>query len=624
MFFELMKLIHKKWLVFISVLLIVLTGVLFTSQLNVTEKGNDFRKIKEYYNDPDAFLSVYEDITFVMNESDNESEAVDRMKEQRDYSVNMKALIRETALKKKMGIAKNEYDLLSMEKSVRNFCRIQNLNVPVSFHGGMEKFLNNWYSTAVAIVIGLISCFILFVQQWKEKIMFVISATEKGKKTLFRNQCLAVILFSLVTFLLTEMMLFIISLFLGVGNINDPVQSIYGMWLFPFHLTILEYLGIYLILKILLISGMISFLILICSFFHKEWKVIICIFAVILISVMTYNHSDLYINSLNLFRIMNIQKWFCSVIYLNILSVPVNRFYLIMFLTFLQFILVISTGYLLWNRIDYSVSKTKDRSNRMTFIFSVNEWKKYWLVHGGIVSLILTGVIQYFIINQYQFQMSQPEMFYQRYAEILRGEKNTEKDQFLVTEKEYLLSDTTGDMYQRRLGFEMAEKQYKQLSSDEKFTDRLSYYWFTGKQGKKVLYGCMILLMAGLCYTVSLNSGIEYETGVSILMKSSGNDKKVKKNKSVCMTIHLIALWIISFLPVYFKVNEVYGIQDVMVNAGKIPYAAFLMILIVIQITASAFFVFILNKLAEKIKVSNYVLMTGIAIIIIQVLIWLL
>lgn len=623
MFFELLKLIYKKWLVFISVLLIVLTGVLFASQLNVTEKGNDFRKIQEYYNDPDAFLAIYEDMPFVNTEPDNESETVDRMKEQREYSVNIKNLIRETALKKKMGIAKSEYDLFSMEKSVRNFCRIQNLDVPVSFHGGMEKFLNNWYSTAVAIVIGLISCFILFVQQRKEKIMLVLSATEKGKKTLFRNQCAAVLLFSLITFLLTELMLFILSLFLGVGNINDPVQSIYGMWLFPFHLTILEYLGIYLILKILLISGMISFLILICSFFHKEWKVIICIFAVILISVMTYNQPNLYMNSLNLFRVMNIQKWFCSVIYLNVLSVPVNRFYLIMFLTVLQFILVLSTGYLLWKRSDHCVSKTKDRNNRMTFSLSINEWKKYWLVHGGIASLILTGVIQYFIINQYQFHMSQPEMFYQRYAEILRGEKNTEKDQFLLDEKEYLLSDTTGDMYQRRLGFEMAERQYKQLSSDEKFADRLSYYWFTGKQGKKVMYGCLILLMAGLCYTVSLNSGIEYETGVSILMKSSGNDKKVKKNKLLCLTVHLISVWIISCLPVYFKVNEVYGIQDAMVNAGKIPYALFLMILIAIQIFAGAVFFFILNKLAAKIKVSNYVLMTGIAIIIIQVLIWL-
>ena len=73
----------------------------------------------------------------------------------------------------------------------------------------------------------------------------------------------------------------------------------------------------------------------------------------------------------------------------------------------------------------------------------------------------------------------------------------------------------------------------------------------------------------------------------------------------------------------YFKVHEVYGIQDVMVNAGKIPYALFLIILIVTQISAGAVFVFILNKLAEKIMVSNYVLMTGIAIIIIQVLIWL-
>lgn len=623
MFFELLKLIHKKWLVFISVLLIVLTGVLFTSQLYVTEKGNDFRIIKEYYNDPDTFLTVYEDMPFINNEPDNESETVDRMKEQRDYSVHIKTLIRETALKKKMGIAKNEYDLLSMEKSVRNFCRIQNLYVPVSFHGGVEKFLNNWYSTSVAIIIGLISCFILFVQQRKEKILLVLSATEKGKKTLFRNQCAAVILFSLIIFLLTELMLFCISLFLGIGNINDPVQSIYGMWLFPFHLTILEYLGIYLFFKILLISGMISFLIFICSFFHKEWKVIICILAVILISVMTYNQSSLYMNSLNLFRVMNLQKWLCSIIYLNVLSVPVNRFYLIVSLTVLQFFLVISAGYHLWNRRDYSVSKTKERRNWMTFSLSVNEWKKYWLIHGGIVSLILTGVLQYFIINQYHFQMSQPEMFYQRYAEILRGEKNTEKDQFLLDEKEYLLSDTTGDMYQRRLGFEIAERQYNQLSSDEKFADRLSYYWFTGKQGKKVLYGCLILLMAALFYTVSVNSGIEYETGVSVLMKSTGNDKKVKKNKLLCMTVHLIAVWIISFLPVYFKVNEVYGIQDLMVNAGKIPYAVFLLILVAAQISAGVVFIFILNKLAEKIKVSNYVLMTGIAIIMIQVLIWL-
>ncbi len=86
--------------------------------------------------------------------------------------------------------------------------------------------------------------------------------------------------------------------------------------------------------------------------------------------------------------------------------------------------------------------------------------------------------------------------------------------------------------------------------------------------------------------------------------------------KSICITsvrqisliIHLGLLWLICFAPIYFKVGKIFGYYGLTIKAGIMPYGMFLGLGIVAETAAGILFIRLLEKLAQKLKVRNYVL----------------
>ena len=328
MFFELRKLLKNRWLLMISLLLIIVSSIMFVQTMYTSPEGNDYRIIHSFYDHPESFLETHESVPTLY--SNAETETLNRMNGQKNHSQNIKQLIRENALKMQLGIAKSNYETASIKKSLTAFCKVQNLTVPVRFYGGTEKFLSSWYSSAVAVLISLLCCFILFLQEKKEPVQFLINATKNGRQNLYRNKCFATIIFVVSIFILMQLIEFsAATIMLGTGYFNDPVQGLYGMWLFPFHVNILEWTILSITLKCFLLSAFTFCFILLSSLSQKEWQFFFIVGLLLLASASTYNSSNLMIRSLNPFRQIRIQEWMSSVIYLNICSIPVNRFWII-------------------------------------------------------------------------------------------------------------------------------------------------------------------------------------------------------------------------------------------------------------------------------------------------------
>lgn len=622
MFFELRKLLKNRWLLMISLLLIIASSFMFVQSMYISPEGNDYRIIRNFYDHPESFLETYKSVPTLS--SNVETETLNRMNGQKNHSQNIKQLIRENALKMHLGIAKSNYETASIKKSLTAFCKVQNLIVPVRFYGGTEKFLSSWYSSSVAILISLLCCFILFLQEKKEPVQFLINATQNGRQKLYRNKCFATILFVVSIFILMQLIEFsTATIMLGTGYFNDPVQGLYGMWLFPFHLNILEWIILSITLKCILLSAFTFCFILLSSLSQKEWQFFFLTGLFLLVAVSTYNSSSLMIRSLNPFRQIRIQEWMSSVIYLNICSIPVNRFWIITG-TALCIQCIVFYGGFSFNKnavLKTQFLNTRHPMNRMKGILAWNEIKKYWIVHGGILTLLIMLCLQIPIMKNFRLQLSQPEMFYSKYAQILTGEKNPDKEEYLNQEQVYLSQDTTEELYQRKLGFEMALQQYNTLQEGDIFANRLSYMWLKSRTGIRTLLFFIFMMLSGICYPVSTAYGVEQESGMIVLYNSTDKKSTVYKWKHICIFIHILFMWMICFLPVYYKVANIYGFYNLSVKAGRLPYIVFLALTFSSEIGSALLYTWIIKALANNLKIRNYLLAISIALISMGILI---
>lgn len=622
MFFELRKLLKNRWLLMISLLLIIVSSIMFVQTMYTSPEGNDYRIIQSFYDHPESFLETHESVPTLY--SNAETETLNRMNDQKHHSQNIKQLIRENALKMQLGIAKSNYETASIKKSLTAFCKVQNLTVPVRFYGGTEKFLSSWYSSAAAILISLLCCFILFLQEKKEPVQFLINATKNGRQNLYRNKCFATIIFVVSIFILMQLIEFsTAAIMLGTGYFNDPVQGLYGMWLFPFHVNILEWTILSITLKCFLLSAFTFCFILLSSLSQKEWQFFFIVGLLLLVSASTYNSSNLMIRSLNPFRQIRIQEWMSSVIYLNICSVPVNRFWIITGIGLCVQCIVFYLGFSLSKNtvLKTQFINTRHSLNRMKGILAWNEIKKYWIVQGGILTLLIMLCLQVPIMKNFRLQLSQPEMFYSKYAQILTGEKNPDKEEYLNQEQVYLSQDTTEELYQRKLGFEMALQQYNTLQEGDIFANRLSYMWLKSRTGIRTLLFFIFMMLSGICYPVSTAYGIEQESGMIVLYNSTDKKSTVYKWKHICIFIHILFMWMICFLPVYYKVANIYGFYNLSIKAGRLPYIVFLALTFSSEIGSALLYTWIIKTLANNLKIRNYLLAISIALISMDILI---
>ena len=623
MYFELLKLIRNRWFLILSGVLLFLLSGLYGHDFYISEYGNDLKVIQNYYKDSESFLKIYEDIPYVEGNS-AEEETLTRMLDQKDHIRNIKNLIQDNVVK--AGLVNNEFEKRSMQKSASLLCKVQNLKVPVAFHGGAEQYLSCSYSVILASMTAFICCFTLFLQERKEPARLVTDATISGRKTIYRNRILATLTAVFISFVIMEIIQFLIAFTIGMGNLSDPVQSLQGMWLFPYHLTITEWILLSFLIKAFLIGCFSCFLILLSSIYRKEWMFAGIVLLIVLFSFFTEDSSDLWLRSFSLIQIFRIQDWMSSVIFLNLFSYPVNRFWMIVAISSFFPLLVWIKGasfYCLFAE-KHRKAAVIPQFNRMSYSLTRNEIRKYWLIHGGILSLFLLCLVQSAVMKDFRLQLSQPEMFYARYAEVLKGYPDEKKDMFIKEEKEMLLNDTTGELYQRRLGFEMAERQYRSLAKGERFADRLSWNWISSKNGISTMVFFLLLLLAGICYPLSSALTGEIETGVVLLQNSSGERIGICRIRRISIFLHILLAWVISFIPLYRKINEIYGFYDLTTKAGLFSYWIQLALITLVQAGICFLYALLLQKLADRVKKKNYVLAIGILLIVTAFLVLLL
>lgn len=87
MFFELRKLLKNRWLLMISLLLIIASSFMFVQSVYISPEGNDYRIIRNFYDHPESFLETHESVPTLS--SNVETETLNRMNDQKKFKLSI-------------------------------------------------------------------------------------------------------------------------------------------------------------------------------------------------------------------------------------------------------------------------------------------------------------------------------------------------------------------------------------------------------------------------------------------------------------------------------------------------------------------------------------------------------
>ena len=139
--------------------------------------------------------------------------------------------------------------------------------------------------------------------------------------------------------------------------------------------------------------------------------------------------------------------------------------------------------------------------------------------------------------------------------------------------------------------------------------------WLKSRTGIRTLLFFIFMMLSGICYPVSTAYGVEQESGMTVLYNSTDKKSTVYKWKHICILVHVLFMWMICLLPVYYKVANIYGFYNLTVKAGRLPYVVFLALTFSLEIGTALLYVWIIKTLANKLKIRNYLLGISIALI---------
>ncbi|MGM9941084.1 MAG: hypothetical protein ACI32N_03745 [Bulleidia sp.] len=616
MFFEFLKLMRNRWMVICICIMTAVTTGMFLSDLKVSEDGSNMDAIREYYQNPEQFLLTYENQD-VLDET--QSETLSRMLQQRDYQDNVEHLIQENRLRLVMGIATEEYEIRSMEKADQRYAKMSDISVPLSYHGGIETFLSGTYSVLAGILTGILSCVILLVYDRRQPVFSVVQASVNGGRKLYHRQCCAVLLSAVAVFSLSEFLFLIISLFHGAGSLSDPIQSVYQMWLIPYHISIAGWLVLVYLTRMVIVCGMTSVCVVLCHLPGNRWFKAFLLVLGVIVSWITYDSSSLWLVSLNPVHLIDVNMWMRSWVDLNVFSLPVSRYPVVIGIS----LCMIPPAFLSGRKETREMLRKASMPShhcRMGVNLKSNRRIQYWLLQGGILSVIVVMTAVMVWNHNLRISISIPELYYQRYAEILDGTKSLEKDSFLEQEGMELMMQGSQDVYEKMLGYQKAMDQYAQMKENDVFHDTLLWEWISGREGIRTdLMGLMIVL-AGLCIPVCFSYGLDSETGMERMHNSTGNTERIHHIQTRNIMVHAVILYLIVFCPVYVRAISIYGIQGLHAGIG-LPCWVWMLVQTAVNILAITGFVSVCRRLAEKVKVSVYTVLACGSMIVLGALI---
>lgn len=478
---------------------------------------------------------------------------------------------------------------------------VRQVQPKVCFFGGIETLLDYRLADVFGVLLALAAALALFAQEREQGTLCLLHPTLRGRGTLYWKKCLAlgaaVILPALVLY---GTCLGISAGLYGLGDLNLPVQSVYGLTTCPYLLSVGGFLALFFALKLLWLLALASLLALLANALRSSISLVAAVLLLGLSFAMGTLPSHLA-QSLNLLGLGDTTRLFDGLLFLNFFGLPVARLHATLGVCgALLAGSIAGAGALFVRRSPVTAARRSSAGLSLgCHVHPVrHEWYKLLVSTGALLVLLLLVGVQVLAYQDYSGPQGTKEMYYRQYSSVLSGPPSEDKAAYLAQQEEQLeqiqqqlaqlqasaqdspwLLQEIGELAQKLEAQEplnQAKTQYEALTSSQCYIYTTPYelLYDAGGQAANRIDLAKLLLSLSLCLPFFF--AMERETGVGVLIETSGARQDVTRRKRLVAWLFALVCTAAAFLPRIVAVYQNYGLPELTAQANSLARFAFL------------------------------------------------
>jgi hypothetical protein len=475
----------------------------------------------------------------------------------------------EQSLKMSFFVKPGTFEYKNIERTLRAYERLSNLQPQYSPSQGINQLLNSYIADIMSVLLTITAVLKLFGEERRKGITLLTASMKNGRRVLFINKSLAVFAFAaMVTILFLSAGAAVSGLKYGLGDLSRQIQSVRGFINSTFDISVWQYLALFAVTKLLTLFLVAGAAILLCVVLRNTVMVYGALGAIIGVEFLLYTRITLtsylaVLGRINPIAFIEVNGIYRSYYNFNIFGEPVNIIGLSLAAMLFALIAVFAAALLFSPKYGGERELPKlmlgKRLNISANLFG-HEAYKILIGNKAAVLLAVLAVIAYNNYTGFNEFYTAEELYYHNYMSRLSGVE-TDRAADFIAEEQLRFDKINEDKQELMRAFsagEIGETQYNAVNAA--LTQE--------EAGINAFYR----LKARVDYLQSngINTKMYYDTGYNKLIAADGYGKDME-------TSILLAVFLILAVATVFSADNEKGAVKIISTAkngrGKTLFA---------------------------------------------------
>lgn len=500
--------------------------------------------------------------------------------------------------------SENHFGIRNQQKIIQDYSKwSKRKSMPYGEQKGLEVFIKNTVTDFCCFLIILLLSVFLVSREADTGELFLYQSTYKGDIRLAISKWAVLMVGTcLVCCIFYGSDLILVNAMYGIGNMERPIQAISLLRGSVLHLSILQYIVIIFLSKILNGFLMLSFIFLGMMMIHKnEWRYLTVVGAFggeILLFYAIHDNSRFeilkYINAYAFLR----PELLVGYHNISIFSMPFSYFEVYLFIVPLFSVLMTICAISIFDKKGLAEAGSGINVSEQKFRI-----KSCSVLRGEVYKLLCNGrggilCVLYVIIMIMCYKPVWEEYFittdaaYEAYVDYLQGKYTIGKEQYLQKENKRFQKiendHEAGRISEKKYQYEMnsypAFEQIRNIKApylkkvNGDFLHETPYMILTGSGVYKTLFIRMAFCLSSiLIYLFAYLYGIEYQNRTNVLLRTSyyGGKHTLYVKGFVGIGIATV-LYVATYLPLYISIFQKYGTGGLHAPAVSLEHLSWL------------------------------------------------
>lgn len=608
--YELIRLFRNRYVQILSMILIIVSLLLFHNDLNDSTYEYSYRQIgMKYSMNTDIEAELEELDTMIANQIYSSNDCItgftslekildlhilERNSESEGYQEWREQFLKDNDIKINSGLFgdENRFEIKALNNANAVYEELDTVQTETGFWGSEAVFryrLSDLFIIFAAILISLKTV----LDDRTGNMELLQMSTVNGSQLVYKKLGAVMIAELLFTTALYGGEWVVACCILPVGSFNAAIQSVYGFREVPFALSVAGFASLFILVKLLWIMTVtiISFTVVHLS---SSLAVSAAAMSVLTLFQLVLRGSHyLWLRSLSLIQLADSADLLSGLMYLNLFGLPVPR--LCFIIVWLLVLILVCLLLLKITRQPVYNSKKNNLKNYRQYPVSLwgIEGRKLLIHSGGLVFAGALIAVQIYRAVDIRISLTAEEYAFRNYSLVLQGIKDDWKDEYIREQRDTFAGwherldqlmaapslseealNTLSSEIQRYLNneaaFERAAQKYERLAKDEYYVYQTGFEQLFGIPGRKQDYLSSAVLMLVIAFVISINETRENECRMSLQISVSPKSKIIRAVKTIQYSLYAAVLVLPAFLPYLFKINNSFGLYGIQYPAESL------------------------------------------------------